>query len=104
MGLAQENNFMPLPQANNNFTGGPGSELYTNNQPEVFPPFQPEERLGSNDMGQAAQMVPPEINVEYAPSTRQQSFEPPRYEQSDMDALSPPDRGDFCTVPSFNPY
>ena len=93
MGLALENNFLPLSQANNSFNGGPGSELYTNNQPESFPPFQPEERLGSNDMGQAAQMVPPEINVEYAPTTRQQSFEPPRYEHSDMDALSPPERG-----------
>ena len=99
LGLAQDNNFMPLSQANNSFNGGPGSELYTNNQPEAFPPFQPEERLGSNDMGQAAQMVPPEINVEYAPTTRQHSFEPPRYEQSDMDALSPPDRGDFRHVP-----
>lgn len=95
LGLAQENNFLPLSQANNNFNGGPGSELYTNKQPEAFPPFKPEERLGSNDMGQAAQMVPPEINVYYAPSTRQQNFDQPRYEQSDMDALSPPDRGDF---------
>lgn len=102
MGLAQGNNFMPLSQANNNFNGGPGSELYTTNQPEIFPPFQPEERLGSNDMGQAAQMVPPEINVEYAPSTRQQGFEPPRYGQSDMDALSPPDRGDFRLVSFLN--
>ena len=100
MGLAQENNFMPLSQANNSFNGGPGSELFTSNQGDIFPPFRPEESLGSNDMGQAAQMVPPEINVEYAPSTRQQGFlEPPRYEQSDMDALSPPDRGDFGLVP-----
>ena len=99
LGLAQDSSFLPLSQANNSFNGGPGSELYTNNQPEAFPPFQPEERLGSNDMGQAAQMVPPEINVEYAPTTRQQSFEPPRYEQSDMDALSPPDRGDFRLFP-----
>lgn len=103
MGLAQEHNFIPLSQANNNFNGAPGSELYTNNQPETFPPFQPEERLGSNDMCQAAQMVPPEINVEYAPTTRQQSFEPPRYEQPDMDALSPPDRGDLRRVPFLYP-
>ena len=100
IGIAQETNFMPLSQVNNNFNGGPGSELYSNNQSEAFPPFQPEERLGSNDMGQAAQMVPPEINVEYAPTTRQQSFEPPRYEQSDMDALSPPERGKLLPVSS----
>ena len=98
LGLAQETNFVPLPQANNSFNGGPGSDLFTNNHPDSFPPFQPEERLGSNDMGQAASMVPPEINVEYAPTTRQQNFDPPRYEQSDMDALSPPDRGDFRPV------
>ena len=96
LGLASDTTFMTLSQANNSFNGGPGSELYTNNQAESFPPFRPEERLGSNDMGQAAQMVPPEINVEYAPTTRQQNFEPPRYEQSDMDALSPPERGDFA--------
>lgn len=101
MGLAQEPNFMPLSQANNNFNGGPGSELYTTSQSETFPPFQPEERLGSNDMGQAAQMVPPEINVEYAPPTRQQGFEPPRYGQSDMAALSPPDRGDTRQITSL---
>ena len=99
LGLAQEHNFMPLSQANNSFNGGPGSELYITNQPENFPPFQPEERLGSNDMGQATQMVPPEINVEYAPTTRPQSFEPPRYEHSDMDALSPPDRGNSRPIP-----
>lgn len=99
LGLAQEGSFMPLSQANGGFNGGPGSELYTSNQSEVFPAFRPGERLGSNDMGQAAQMVPPEINVEYAPTTRQQNFEPQRYEQGDMDALSPPDRGDLATVP-----
>ena len=97
LGLAQDNNFPPLGQANNSFNGGPGSELFTNNQAESFPPFPPEERLGSSDMGQAAQMVPPEINVEYAPTTRQQPFEPSPYEQS-MDALSPPERGDFHRV------
>lgn len=89
-GLAQDANFMPLP--NNNFNGAPGSEIYTNNS-EQFPPFQPGERLGSNDLGQATSMAPPpEINVELAPTTRQPSFEPPRFE-NEFDALSPPERG-----------
>ena len=88
LGLAQDHNFITLPNANHNFNGGPGSELYTN-QNEAFPSFQPDERLGSNDMGQAAQMAPPEINVEFAPATRQPNFDPPRLE-SDFDALSPP--------------
>ena len=92
LGPAQDSNFMPLPNANNSFNGGPGSEIFTN-QSESFPPFQPEERLGSNDMGQAAQMAPPEINVEFAPATRQPNFEPPIFE-NEFDALSPPnDRG-----------
>lgn len=46
----------------------------------------------SSDMGQAAQMAPPEINVELAPPSRQQNYEVPRNE-SDVDALSPPERG-----------
>ena len=87
-GMVQDNNFMPLP--NSNFNGAPGSEMYTT-QPEQFPPLRMEETLGSNDMGQAAQMAPPEINVEFAPTTRP-SFEPPRFE-SEYDTLSPPERG-----------
>jgi hypothetical protein len=89
LGMAQDAKFMPLP--NNSFNGGPGSEIYTN-ATEQFPQFPPEERLGSNDMGQAAQMAPPEINVEFAPTTRQLNFDPPGYE-NEFDALSPPVRG-----------
>jgi len=88
-GMPRETGFMQLP--NGNFNGAPGSKIYTT-QAEQFPPFQPEERLGSNDMGQAAQMAPPEINVEFAPTTRQPNFEPPRFE-NEFDALSPPERG-----------
>lgn len=94
LGLAQDANFMPLP--NNSFNGAPGSEIYTN-QTEQFPQFSTEDQLGPNDMGQAAQMAPPEINVEFAPTTRQPNFEPPRYE-SEFDALSPPVRGKLCSV------
>lgn len=47
----------------------------------------------SLDMGQAQQMVPPEINVEFAPSSRQNSFDPPKPLGFDQDALTPPDRG-----------
>lgn len=48
---------------------------------------------GSVDMGQAQQMVPPEINVEFAPTSRTNSFEPPKPISFDNDALTPPDRG-----------
>jgi transcription factor CRZ1 len=48
-------------------------------------------------MGQAQQMVPPEINVEFAPTSRQNSFEPPK-PSLDQDALTPPDRGPYPTA------
>lgn len=35
-----------------------------------FPRIEPGERLGSNEMGQATQMDPPGINIEYAPASR----------------------------------
>ena len=88
LGLMQENNFM-LTDMNNNFNGGPGPEMFTT-QNDAFPLFH--QRHGSNDMGRATQMVPPEINVEFAPNTRQSTVEPSR-QDNDYDALSPPDRG-----------
>jgi hypothetical protein len=48
---------------------------------------------GSIDMGQAQQMIPPEINVEFAPTSRTNSFDPPKPSSFDTDALTPPDRG-----------
>jgi transcription factor CRZ1 len=44
--------------------------------------------------GQAQQMMPPEINVEFAPNSRQNSFEPPK-PSLDQDALTPPSRSKF---------
>lgn len=46
---------------------------------------------GSGEIGQAPQMVP-DINVEFAPTSRSNSFEPPK-PSFDQDALTPPDRG-----------
>jgi hypothetical protein len=43
------------------------------------------------EMGQAAQMAPPEINVELAPPSRQNTGDPGR--ENDLDALSPPEGG-----------
>ncbi|KAL2013961.1 hypothetical protein VTN00DRAFT_1486 [Thermoascus crustaceus] len=43
----------------------------------------------SGDMGQAAQMAPPSINVEFAPPSRNPSFGPSK-PITDMDSLSPP--------------
>ena len=43
------------------------------------------------EFGQADAMSPPEINIDFAPPSRQASFEPPKPEHQ-VDALSPPDR------------
>ena len=85
-----------LPNMNNqnNFMlgvgNGFGSQPLYGLGPNSFPQIQ--HGHGSLDMGQAQQMVPPEINVEFAPASRQNSFEPPK-PSIDQDALTPPDRG-----------
>lgn len=93
-GLPLDNSFM-LSSDMRNFSGGPGPEIYTD-QPDEFSTFGA--RHGSSDLGQAAQMAPPDITVEYAPNTRQSSFEPPRPE-TDMDTLSPPESGQSLHTP-----
>ena len=77
--LPNMNQQTPLYLMNNN---GFGQGMYGQNQQESFPQIQ-------NEMGQ--QMVP-DINVEFAPASRQNSFEPPK-PSIDQDALTPPDRG-----------
>lgn len=89
LGLPQENNFMLSHDLHSNFDGAAGTEIYAG-QADTFSPFGA--RHGSGDLGQAAHMAPPEINVEFAPTTRQSSFEPSRSD-NDHDALSPPERG-----------
>lgn len=86
--VPQENNFVLSQHDLHNFNGGPGPEIYTS-QPEAYSPFPA--RHGSGDLGQAAQMAPPEINVEFAPTTRHPVFESSATE-NDHDALSPPGR------------
>ena len=99
LGLAQEASFMPLQNQNNGFNGVSGPQMYSS---EAFPQFEPGERLGSNDMGQATQMAPPEINVQLAPSTQQPGFDPSPRSEHDFDALTPPDnRGKILQLP-FN--
>ncbi|RKF78559.1 C2H2 finger domain transcription factor crzA [Golovinomyces cichoracearum] len=53
---------------------------------ESFPSFK-------REMGSAKQMIPPEINVEFAPATRPSFFEPSGPVQFDQDALVPIDKG-----------
>ena len=88
---AQENPFVPTHGLSNQFNGVSGPEMYSSPPDPEYSNYQ---RRGSTDMGQAAQMVPPEINVELAPPSKQQMFEPLRKE-NDLDALSPPERGTY---------
>ncbi|KAL9124927.1 MAG: hypothetical protein Q9217_005797 [Psora testacea] len=91
MAMAQDASFMTLPEAQNNFNVALGPEGYTN-QTEQFPTLPPEQRLPSNDYGQADQYDVPQISVEPAPATRQLAMENTSL-PTDMDALSPPERG-----------
>lgn len=45
---------------------------------------------GAADIGQASQMAPPSINVEFAPPSRVPSFGPGKPAGADFDSLSPP--------------
>jgi len=56
-------------------------------QHEPFPALN----QGGQEFGQADTMSPPEINIDFAPPSRQASFEPPKPEHQ-ADALSPPER------------
>lgn len=86
--MPQDNSFvLSQHDMHNNFNGGPGPEIYTS-QPETYSPF--DDRHGSSDLGHAA-LLAPQINVEFAPTTRQPVFEH-SVTENDHDALSPPGR------------
>jgi len=69
---------------------GQPQNIYGGQNQEIM---QPQHNGGSIDMGEAQQMVPPQINVEFAPTSRTNSFEPPKPSSFDQDALIPPERG-----------
>ncbi|RDW67823.1 putative transcriptional regulator CRZ1 [Coleophoma cylindrospora] len=91
----QQNQFM----LNTNVSFGQSQNMYGSQ--EQFPSLQ--HGNGSLDMGQAQQMAPPEINVEFAPASRQNSFEPPK-PSLDQDALTPPERGRNRRRAASDPY
>jgi hypothetical protein len=57
----------------------------------IYGAQNPEFQLPQGDMG-PQQMTTPQINVEFAPASRTNSFDPPK-PSFDQDALTPPDRG-----------
>ena len=93
--IPQQNSFMlNMPMTNNAFVPSSGPEAYAGQPQEAF--GQP--RNGSAEMGQAQQMEPPQINVEFAPASRQNSFEPPKPLSFNQDTLTPPERGKFYRI------
>lgn len=86
-----QDQFQLSPDMQNNFNGRSAPDVYPSPNEAAFPPFQ--HRMSSADMGQAAQMTPPEISVDLAPPSVPSNFEPLRPE-GDLDALSPPARGE----------
>lgn len=91
--ISQQNNFMlNIGMPNNAFVPSSGPETFGDQSQEAF---NQASRHGSAEMGQAQQLPPPEINVEFAPTSRQNSFDPPKPSSFDQDALTPPERGKF---------
>ena len=91
LGISQDNPFtLSQNDMSNSFNGGAGPQMYNGQVEQDYASFPMENKI--SDMGQAAQMAPPEINVELAPPSRTQMFEPHRMD-NDLDALSPPERG-----------
>jgi transcription factor CRZ1 len=80
--LNQPPSFGVPPQA-----GGYAPQGYPEMGSQPFPTLQQQDPNG--DM---RQMVAPEINIDFAPNSRQNSFEPPK-PQMDHESLTPPDRG-----------
>ncbi|KAF1960309.1 hypothetical protein CC80DRAFT_404389 [Byssothecium circinans] len=81
------NSFGLDPNLNNQFSHQ-GMGAYQGQGAEPFPTIN---QAGPPEFGQADTMSPPEINIDFAPPSRQASFEPPKPELQ-QDALSPPDR------------
>ncbi|KAL2355564.1 hypothetical protein BJ546DRAFT_1059790 [Cryomyces antarcticus] len=82
------NNFGLSPQFNQ-LNSQSGFDLFPGHGQESFPSLP--QGNGSTDFGQADQTSPPEINIEFAPPSRQPSFEPPKPPNQE-DTLSPPER------------
>ncbi|PGH07818.1 hypothetical protein GX51_01528 [Blastomyces parvus] len=85
----QDGSFLLTQHVNNQLGPTSPPDLYASrSEASPAPAFQ-SHNSPAGDMGQAAQMTPPSINVEFAPPSRTTSFGPAKPE-TDMDTLSPP--------------
>ncbi|KAF2086156.1 hypothetical protein K490DRAFT_74695 [Saccharata proteae CBS 121410] len=87
------NNYGLAPAMNNHFGSQQGMDMFPGMGQEPFPALQHEDSAGYGG-GPSEAMSPPEINIDFAPPSRQQSFEPPKPDPT-ANALSPPDRNPF---------
>ncbi|PGG96599.1 hypothetical protein AJ79_09517 [Helicocarpus griseus UAMH5409] len=86
----QDGSFLLTQHVNNQLAQpGPPDVYVTKSEVSSAPAPAFQSHNSPGDMGQAAQMTPPSINVEFAPPSRNTSFGPSKPE-IDMDTLSPP--------------
>lgn len=83
---------LPLFMASNNFGLGPTFGDTLTGSPDENPPTKGIQGAGFDYIGQADQTVTPQISIQFAPPSRQPSFEPERVDA----ALSPPLSGSKC--------
>lgn len=103
--MPQQQHQQPLPDYTslNNFgfssdmvqQNGANYDNFQSTVSEPFPNLPTDNSQG--DFGQADIMSPPEINIDFAPPSRQASFGPPQ-PGSQEDTLSPPDRSKYIQV------
>ncbi|KAF2142630.1 uncharacterized protein K452DRAFT_226407 [Aplosporella prunicola CBS 121167] len=83
------NNYGLTPVLSNQNNSNSGLDMFPGGGQEPFPALSHNDNF---EYGASDQMSPPEINIDFAPPSRQQSFEPPKPEGDASNALSPPDR------------
>ena len=97
MAMSRGNSFvLSHHTAPNQLDTGMPPEVYTGLKQERVPSVQLNN--GSGELGYAAQMATPEINIEFAAPSRQQHLGPPE-SVDDGNALSPPERGRLELTP-----
>ncbi|EEP77091.1 conserved hypothetical protein [Uncinocarpus reesii 1704] len=86
--VGPDNSFLTTQTLNNQFAPSPLDTYTLKTDTSGLPPLQSQN--SPSEMGQAAQMKPPVISVEFAPPSRTSTFETGNKLEGDKDTLSPP--------------
>ncbi|EAS33001.3 C2H2 type zinc finger domain-containing protein [Coccidioides immitis RS] len=86
--LGPDPTFLTTQTLTSQFSSGPSEAYAMKTETSGPPPFQSQNSPG--EMGQAAQMTPPVISVEFAPPSRTSTFETSTKGEGGKDTLSPP--------------